>query len=221
MPSRAKICPRCQQPAPIEAQFCANCKHQFRTRFTSDTGAGLSAQRSSIAPLPPVQSSALSTDFCHHCGKPLPNGAAFCPACATPISTAAYPTAAYSNAAPYSVPNQYVNVQVQAPPNNAGWWAAVFVLFGTPLGWVLLPVLFIAVMVCLVLGVTILPIVIGVIVAIVIAISRLPVQHKMWAIPLAILLGFGINSAMWHSVNNQLEPGPPTSTNNPNGQALQ
>jgi hypothetical protein len=30
-----KICPVCHTPAPLQAQFCGNCSHRFRTQFTT------------------------------------------------------------------------------------------------------------------------------------------------------------------------------------------
>jgi len=33
MTQPSKICPACQQPAPLDAQFCLRCGHGFRTQF--------------------------------------------------------------------------------------------------------------------------------------------------------------------------------------------
>lgn len=48
-----KICPKCSQRSPLDAGFCGNCQHQFRTRFTPP------ADQTIMAP-PPMGAPAVS-----------------------------------------------------------------------------------------------------------------------------------------------------------------
>lgn len=47
-----KICPKCSQRAPLDATFCANCGHQFRTRFTPPADQTIMAPPPQAAPAP-------------------------------------------------------------------------------------------------------------------------------------------------------------------------
>lgn len=55
-----KACPTCSQPAPMEAQFCPQCRHQYRTQF-----APSNVSRAQYLPLPaPTTGITLICPFC-------------------------------------------------------------------------------------------------------------------------------------------------------------
>lgn len=47
-----KLCPKCNQRAPLDAGFCVNCGHQFRTRFAAPADQTIMAPPPQAAPAP-------------------------------------------------------------------------------------------------------------------------------------------------------------------------
>lgn len=71
---RQKLCPVCRTPAPVQAQFCGTCKHQFRTPAPVPVNPGV-----------PVRSG--PPGLCSDCGQPISHSAQVCPHCGAVTET--------------------------------------------------------------------------------------------------------------------------------------
>jgi hypothetical protein len=146
---------------------------------------------------------------CPRCRKIQPLQAAVCDGCGRRFQVPA-PDAIEFEDAPVSgvyagIPRSRttaMNARTAAGPGVSAWWGpAAAALFVTPLGWVLLPLALLLCVVTAALSLTVLPLLLGVIASVRLGSYPRTSRHKLWLIPITLIVALGLNLLLWHTVH--------------------
>ena len=133
-------CPRCGDANPYTAMVCTGCGSRLPWADAIHAGRQSSLTSQQTHPLTPTQRPVVPSPtlphqtHCTHCGASNTDGVSFCSSCGKSI-VAAWISPATTSQQPS------VNVSVNVKQNNNGSWLAALLvlLFGTPLGCLVVP----------------------------------------------------------------------------------